>query len=308
MKCYKCGKEANLKKGLCIDCYRDLLNKKYGKSKKKKNDPNYIMNHLEKDEKIIAKLQTSNMIYACIIILFAISVILFPKTLLEFFWKANNFYFPILIGNIVICFIGIYSTIYFLSRDVYLTNKRVIGKWGIFNVKFLDAPLSKIESVDTFQIKAVEIDVYGKSYIFDFVSNPEKFKLATINQIKILIDETTDEHVLMSFTHSLNEKLEEYRLNELHPNMTYCKCCGEMISKESTFCVHCGQPLPENEREADWLLKIFCFILFPLGFLIFLINVGEHHKLSNQCLIASLLGLFVTLTVYLSVASVLSMI
>ena len=309
MKCYKCGKEMDLKRGLCIDCYKDVLNKKYSKSRRKnKNDPNYIMNHLEKGEKLIAKMQTSNIIYICITILFAISVILFPKTILEFFWKKNNFYFPVLIANITICFIGVYSVIYFLSRDVYLTNKRIIGKWGLFNVKFLDAPLSKIESIDTFQFKAVEIDVNGRFYIFDFVSNPEKFRLATINQIKLIIDSTEDEHVLMSFTHSLNEKLEEYRLKEQHPNMTFCKCCGEMISKESSFCVHCGQPLPENEREADWILKIFCFLLPPLGLLIFLLNVGEHQKLSNQCLISSLIGLFVMFTIYLSVASVLSMI
>ena len=174
MKCYKCGKETELKRGLCIDCYKEVLNKKYSKRKRKnKNDPNYVMNHLEKDEKLIAKMQTSNIIYICITILFAISVILFPKTLLEFFWKDNNFYFPILIANITICFIGVYSIIYFLSRDVYLTNKRIIGKWGLFNVKFLDAPLNKIESIDVFQIKALEIDVNGKFYIFDFVSNPE---------------------------------------------------------------------------------------------------------------------------------------
>lgn len=308
MKCYKCGKETDLKKGLCIDCYKEVLNKRYAKNKNKsKNDPNYIMNHLTKDEKIISKMQTSNIIYVCIIVLFAISVILFPKTILEFFWKKNNFYFPVLIANIVMCFIGIYSVLYFLSREIYLTNKRIIGKWGIFNIKFLDAPLNKIESIDTFKIKAVEIAVYGKSYIFDFVANSEKFRLSTINQVKIIIDSTTDEHVLMSFNHSLNEKLEEYRLKEEHPNMTYCRCCGEMISKESSFCVHCGQPLPENERESDWILKIFCFVLSPLGFLIFLLNVGEHPKLANQCLIASLLGLFVILTIYLSVASVLSM-
>ena len=168
--------------------------------------------------------------------------------------------------------------------------------------------LSKIESIDTFKIKALEICIFGNSYIFDFISNAESFKIDTINQIKHIIDSTNDEKVLLEFTHSLNEKLEEYKLNEEHPNMTYCKCCGETISKESKYCVHCGQPLPENERDADWILKTLCFLIPPLGLLIYLLNIGEHPKLSNQCLIFSIFGFFIIITIYLSVASILSII
>lgn len=309
MKCSRCGKEAELKDGFCPECYKEVVRKKYAKfNKKVKGDPNYVLNQLERNEKVIAKLKTSSLIYSAIIVIFAISVLLFPKTIIEFFVLHNNYYFPILVANILICFIGIYSTIYFASRELYLTNKRIIGKWGLFKLKFLNAPLDKIESIDTFKIRAIEIDIYGDSYVFDFISNPEEFKLATVNQVKNLIDSTNDEHVLMSFTHSLNDKLKEYQLRQEHPDMTYCRCCGEMISKESKFCVHCGQPLPENESQADWVLRLFCFLLPPLGFLAFLVNVGEHHKLANQCLLTSIFGLFIILTGYLSIASILSVI
>lgn len=305
MKCNKCGKKPVYKNGLCKECYKKASRKKSIKQKDL-DDPDYIIKHLDKDEKIIEKMQVSNIMYACIVFLFAISIVLFPKTLVEFFWLRNNFYFPILVATIAICFIGIYSAVYFFSRKIYLTSKRIIGKWGIFNVKIINAPLSKIESIDTFKIKAVEICIYGNSYVFDFIASPEKFKLDTIKQIKSIIDSTNDEKVLLSFSHSLNDKLEEYKLNEEYPNMTYCKCCGEMISKESKFCVHCGQPLHENEREADWILKILCFLIPPLGLLIYLLNIGEHPKLSNQSLMFSIFGLFVFITIYLSVASVLS--
>lgn len=307
MKCAKCGKKEIYKNGLCKECYKKTSNKK-NINPKKITDPNYIIKHLDKDEKVITKMKTSDIMYACIIFLFAISIILFPKTIVEFFWKNNSFYFPVLIANIAICFIGIYSALYFFSRNLYITSKRIIGRWGIFNVKTLNAPLSKIESIDTFKIKALEICIFGNSYIFDFISNAESFKIDTINQIKHIIDSTNDEKVLLEFTHSLNEKLEEYKLNEEHPNMTYCKCCGEAISKESKYCVHCGQPLPENERDADWILKALCFLIPPLGLLIYLLNIGEHPKLSNQCLIFSIFGFFIIITIYLSVASILSII
>lgn len=305
MKCNKCGKEADLRDGLCAECYKEVQIKKHKRRSKK--DPNYVLNKLDANEKVISKLEVSNFLYACIVVIFGIAIILFPKTILEFFLKKNYFYFPILIGNIAICFIGIYTSLYFWSRQVYLTNKRIIGKWGLFKVRTLDAGLNKIESIDTYKINAVEIIVYGESYVFDFVQNAEKFKNNTIDQIKKLIDSAENDKTLSSFSHSINSKLEEYLLNQEHPNMTYCKCCGEMISKESLYCVHCGQPIPENEKEADWILKIFCFILFPLGFLLFIINAGDHSKLANQCLAASLLGLFSALAIYLSVANIFAM-
>ena len=105
----------------------------------------------------------------------------------------------------------------------------------------------------------------------------------------------------MSFSHSLNEKFQEYKLEEEFPNMTYCKCCKQMISRESTFCVHCGQPIAENEREADFFLKLVCFLIPPFGIIIFLLNIGEHPRFSKQCILASILSIFLLLVIYISV-------
>ncbi len=305
MKCYKCGKEADLKRGLCIECYRELLTKKNIKQKKKSlNGVNYILSNLDRDEKIISRIKTSNLAYAFIIALLAIAVILFPRTILEFFFKNNKMYFLILVANILIFFLSIYLTLYFLNREICLTNKRIFGKWGLFKLKTLDISLNKVESIDTFQYKAVEIDIPDKIYVFDFVSNAENFKVSTITQIKILIDSTKDENILQTFSHSLNKKFEEYKLEEKYPNMIYCKCCKKRISKESTFCVHCGQPVAENEREADFFLKLICFLFPPFGIIIFLLNIGEYPKFSKQCLISSILSIFAVAVIYISVKSV----
>lgn len=274
------------------------VNTKHYKSK-------YINAHLSQNEEIITKIKNSTLSFYFIIILFAIATILFPRTIIEFFFRENKTFFFALIANIIILFLGIYLVCYFISREIYLTNRRIFGKSGIFNVKKVNIPLNRIENIDIFGIRALEISTPNKIYTFDYISNAETFRISTIYQVQKLINEANDEQVLLSFSRSMNKKLEEYKLEERFPNMTCCKCCKQMISKESTYCVHCGQPLPENEREADFTLKLFCFLLPPLGILVFLIHIGSHQKMAKQCLEASLLSLFIIAVLYLSIANVL---
>ena len=259
MKCYKCGKEGPLKRGICVDFY--------------------------------------------IISLFGISTILFPKTLVEFFINNNKIYFLVLIFNIILFFLAIYLTLYFTSRDIYLTDKKIIGKWGLFKIKKINIPLNDVISIDTYT--GLEIDSKDKSYFFDFIGNSEKFKFSTIEQIQKLINSATNEKVLMTFSHSLKEKLNNYKLEEQNPNMILCKCCKKAISKDSISCVHCGQPVLENERNADIFIKILCFILPPIGIILFLLNIGPFPKFAKQCLLSSSLMLFIILIIYLSLLSIL---
>lgn len=304
MRCYKCGKESSLKKGLCINCHKEILHNKY---KKRRNNPskiNYILNNLDRKEKILEKAESSSLMYLYITILFGISLILFPKTIFEFFINNNKTYFLILISNILLFFFAIYLAFYFTSRDIFLTDKKIIGRWGLFKIKTINIPLNNLISIDTYQYKGLEIDNKEKNYFFDFVGNNETFKLATIFQIKKLINSTNSENVLMSFSHSLNEQINNYNLNELNPNMIYCKCCNKLISKKSINCIHCGQPVLENQRTADLFTRILCFICPPIGIILFLLNIAPYPKFAKQCFICSILSLFIILFIYLSIYSI----
>ena len=304
MKCYKCGKEASLRSGLCSDCYKEILQNKY---KKRKNiiKTSYVLNHLDRNERILCKTETSKLIYFYIFSLLGISAILFPKTIMEFFVNSNKIYFLVLLFNILLFFFAVYLILYFTSRDIYLTDKKVIGKWGIFKIKKINIPLNMIQSIDTDPYTGLEIDTKENNYFFDFVGNCEKFKLSTVGQIKKLIDSADNEKDLMTFSHSLQEKLDDYQLEKTNPHMTRCKCCKELISKESYSCVHCGEPLLENRRNADLFLKTICFLLPPIGIIIFLLNIGPFPKLAKQCLLSSLMSLTIILFVYLSLLSIL---
>lgn len=304
MKCYKCGKEAPLRSGLCNDCYKEILQNKYRKRKKLPSD-NFILNNIERTEKLLSKVEPSKLSFFLLFSVFAISMILFPKTIFEFFINNQKTYFLVLIFNILFFFIGIYLTIYIKSRDIYLTNKRIIGKWGLFIIKKINIPLNAIQSIDTYSLGGLEIDSSQKSYFFDFVGNGRKFKFSTIEQIKILIDSANDEKTLMKFSHSLQEKLDEYHLEEYNPNMIHCSCCKELISRDSIYCVHCGKPIVENERSIDMFLGILCFFIPPIGLLLFLLNIGPYPKFAKQCLLSSVVSLFFILIILLSLISIL---
>lgn len=173
MKCYKCGKEASLRSGLCSDCYKEILQNKY---KKRKNiiKTSYVLNHLDRNERILCKTETSKLIYFYIFSLLGISAILFPKTIMEFFVNSNKIYFLVLLFNILLFFFAVYLILYFTSRDIYLTDKKVIGKWGIFKIKKINIPLNMIQSIDTDPYTGLEIDTKENNYFFDFVGNCEK--------------------------------------------------------------------------------------------------------------------------------------
>ena len=304
MKCYKCGKEAPLKSGLCNDCYREILQNKYRKRKNRPKD-NFVLSNIERNEKILNKIEPNKISYILLLILFAISFILFPKTIYEFFVNGQKNYFLVLIFNILLFFIGVYFTIYLTARDVYLTNKRVIGKWGLFKIRKINIPLNSIQLIDTYPLGGLEIDTAKKSYFFDFVGNGRKFKFSTIEQIKRLIDSADSESALMKFSHSLQEKLDDYQLEEANPNMMHCACCKELISKDSIYCVHCGKPVPENERSADIFIGTLCFLLPPIGIILFLLNIGPYPKFAKQCLLSSVFSLFLILVTLLSLMSIL---
>lgn len=306
MKCYKCGKEGQLKRGLCADCYKEILRSKYKKRKKQPNAKmSYILNNIERNEKILNKAEVSTLMYLYIVSLFAISVILFPKTIIEFFINKQKIYFLIFSFNVILFFFAVYLTFYFLSRDIYLTDRKIIGKWGLFKVKKINIPLNNLLSIDTFQYTGLEIDTKSKTYFFDFVGNSEKFKLSTIIQIKNIINSTESETVLKSFSHSLKEKIDNYKFEITNPNMTYCKCCKKPISKDSITCVHCGHPIAENERTADLFIKALCFFVPPIGIILFLLNIGPYPKFAKQCFLSSISLLFIILIGYLSLLSIL---
>ena len=98
---------------------------------------------------------------------------------------------PFYFWNVLFGILAITHTIRFFFTELAFTNKRVIGKAGVFSSRALDTTLEKVDSVTTSSGLFGKIFGYGKitvrtaadSFVFKDVKRPEEFKRALMAQI-----------------------------------------------------------------------------------------------------------------------------
>ena len=86
---------------------------------------------------------------------------------------------------------AIIATVRFCHIELAVTNKRVIGKSGVFNTSSLDAPLNKIQNASVkqkfwgkiFNFGDVRIDTAAGTYNWYGVKNVDNFKGILMSQI-----------------------------------------------------------------------------------------------------------------------------
>lgn len=86
---------------------------------------------------------------------------------------------------------AIAATIRFLKVELAITNKRVVGKVGVFNTKTLDAPLNKIQNVaenqkffgKIFNYSTITISTAAGTFEFDCIKSGAKFKNMILAQV-----------------------------------------------------------------------------------------------------------------------------
>lgn len=101
----------------------------------------------------------------------------------------------------MIILVGFYwlirDIIRFFTTKLTITNKRVMGSIGLFNVNRLDSPLNKINGVQVKQDILGQILNYGTVTIttastkfdYNYIYNPNEFKNILNNQIEKYDDE-----------------------------------------------------------------------------------------------------------------------
>ena len=86
---------------------------------------------------------------------------------------------------------AIAETVKFKNVELGFTNKRVVGKRGVFNTRTLDAPLNKIQNMTVtqtffgqiFNYSTVRIDTAAGSFYFEAVKDADHFKRLLMNEI-----------------------------------------------------------------------------------------------------------------------------
>jgi len=152
----------------------------------------YVENNLIKEEKIIykAKLNFLPIIENLILLVILIIIGFLPININ----KYDSATIVIVIGIFFIIFvIAIEKLLSYLisyfTTELVITNKRLIGKKGLINIKTLDAPLNKITTVSIskglfgilFNYGNLKIKVFTDEYKYELLENPEKFKNELMN-------------------------------------------------------------------------------------------------------------------------------
>ena len=87
---------------------------------------------------------------------------------------------------------AIIATVKFKNNELAITDKRVIGKIGVFNTHSLDAPLNKVQNASVnqgfwgkiFNSATICIPTAARSFYFEGVKNAEAFKSMLMAQIE----------------------------------------------------------------------------------------------------------------------------
>lgn len=83
------------------------------------------------------------------------------------------------------------------NTELGLTNKKILGKYGVINTKTMDSPIGKVNSVTVEQGLGGKIFGYAKivistssgGYKFNFIKNADSFRSAVMEQIDIAEEE-----------------------------------------------------------------------------------------------------------------------
>lgn len=88
----------------------------------------------------------------------------------------------------ILCLFFIYQILFIKNIELYYTNKRVVGKTGILNIKSLDTPLNKINNVSVqnsvFGYGIITITSSSGNYRFGYITNAEEIKNGLMEEIE----------------------------------------------------------------------------------------------------------------------------
>lgn len=169
----------------------------------------YIQNNLQSDEKLKMKAEINKIALIIPIIAIILDIIIFFGPFMTYL-NSNSYEVSIGITILaVLLFIIVRSILETIKVLIYIstsvlafTNKRVISKKGLLNVKILDSPIDKINDFDIrqslfgriFNYSKVIIKTSSSIYFFDYVKDAAKFKnmLITTDRVqKVEIQENS---------------------------------------------------------------------------------------------------------------------
>lgn len=177
IKCPECQNEVSDKASSCPKCG-------YPIAKETINIKTPLTSHIDQNDKertiYIAEKESKG-----IVIMSVIFLILFIILLMINKWVA-------LFSLIYLAFFEIIFLVsYAGQKELYFTNKKVVGRRGLIAEKLLDSPLDKINNISVIKTplgKSIEITTSSDKHTFGFISNANEFREKLLKEIDIYKD------------------------------------------------------------------------------------------------------------------------
>lgn len=199
---------------------------------------NYIEKNLQFDEKVemIAEINKIALILPIIAIVSCFIIFFGPFMI---YLYSNNYEVSIgitilllLLGVVIGSILEIIKVlIYILTSVLAFTNKRVISKKGLLNIKVLDSPIDKINDFYVkqsifgriFNYSKVIIKTSSSIYFFDYVKDAAKFKNMLITTDRVQKVEIQGNNQLSNSKYDELNKLKELLDNDIITNEEFEK-------------------------------------------------------------------------------------
>lgn len=144
--------------------------------------------NLREDEKVTCEAVKSNVVkYVCLSIMVIVGVLILSYVMsLDRMTLVDIAEIILLFAMDIILFA--YPIIKIKRTELFYTNKRVIGKTGIFTIDTLNTPLSKVNNVhirkSIFGYGTIVISSSSKNYNFKYISNVEELRDKLMEEIE----------------------------------------------------------------------------------------------------------------------------
>ena len=162
----------------------------------------YLESNLGRDEQIISKAEVNilasvpNFIIGGFFVLAAL-IMSFPMLFDGDSDVVSVAFICLFIGLIIAAIIILPTFLLIKLTELGLTNKKIMGKYGVINTKVMDSPINKINSISVEQGLGGKIFGYAKivistssgGYNFNYIKNADSFRCAVMEQIDLFDEE-----------------------------------------------------------------------------------------------------------------------
>lgn len=178
IKCPECQNEVSDKASACPKCGYPIASEKTNSQTHIKEPQTIFAQENDKEKMVyIAEKDSKGVVITSVLLIIIFAILLIVSRWIALF---------------SLIYIGVFETVLLISyvaqKELYFTNKKVVGRKGIIAEKLLDSPLDKINNISVIKTplgKSIEITTSSDKHTFSYIANAEGFREMLLKEIDI---------------------------------------------------------------------------------------------------------------------------